>query len=295
MSERTQPLISIVIPAYNRAVKIVEALDSVQEQTYTNWEAVVVDDGSTDGTPEVVERLAASDPRIRLVRHKTNRGAQAARNTGIRASRGPWIAFLDSDDQYLANSLEIRLDTARRENVRVVYSDCYVVEPDRLPRAMKVLRLSGDIYPELLRRQGPMFQGLLVAREALEMIGGLDEKIERFQEWETSIRLARHHEFSFLPMPTFIYDCAGTDRMTKTHTKGGRAYERIVRKHFWPMVRHAGFGGLAIHAYVAGYCYWLGGGRLEALRCWTLFVFWGCLDPAWLWRKLEDLLNSDGP
>ena len=288
----TEPLISVVIPAYNRAVKIVDALESVQRQSYVNWEAIVVDDGSTDGTPEVVERIAREDARIRLIRHETNRGAQAARNTGIRAAGGPWIAFLDSDDQFLPDSLEMRLQAARRQNVLVVYSDGYILEPGQPRRLMKVRPLSGNVYRELLRYPGPMFQGLLVAKEALEGIGGLDEEIQRFQEWETSIRLARAYEFAFVSRPTFVYDYTTQDALTKTHWWGGRAYERIVRKHFWPMLRHAGFGGLAVHAYVAGGCYWLRGRTLEAFRCWALFVFWGCLDPRWLWRKLEQVLGS---
>src|SRR5262245_38190413 len=104
-----RPLISVVIPVYNRARIIARALKSVQEQTHQNWEAIVVDDGSTDDTVEIVTDLAQLDNRIRVIRQDKNRGAQAARNVGIRAARGEWVAFLDSDDLYLPNSLEVRL------------------------------------------------------------------------------------------------------------------------------------------------------------------------------------------
>src|SRR5215217_3652483 len=95
------PLISVVIPAYNRAATIEDCLRSVQAQTYQKWEVIVADDGSGDATVEIVKRLAREDARIRLVRHERNRGAQAARNSGIHAAKGSWIAFLDSDDQFL--------------------------------------------------------------------------------------------------------------------------------------------------------------------------------------------------
>ena len=106
--------VSVVIPAYNRAGQVGRALESVSRQTYPHWEIVVVDDASTDGTAQAVEARAADIGHLRLARHACNLGAQAARNTGIRASRGPWIAFLDSDDWWEPDSLELRLAEARR-------------------------------------------------------------------------------------------------------------------------------------------------------------------------------------
>src|SRR5262249_16128748 len=85
--------VSVVIPTFSRAPEIANAIQSVLEQTYQDLEIIVVDDGSRDATAETVLRLARTDPRIRLIRHQSNRGAQAARNTGIRAARGEWVAF----------------------------------------------------------------------------------------------------------------------------------------------------------------------------------------------------------
>src|SRR5438034_3985092 len=103
---RQNPSVSVIIPVHNRASKIAMAVDSVRAQTYPNWEAIVVDDGSTDGSHRVVMQLAEEDDRIALVRHSFRRGAQAARNTGIHHSRAKWIAFLDSDDRWLPQSLD---------------------------------------------------------------------------------------------------------------------------------------------------------------------------------------------
>src|SRR5215472_18708530 len=105
-------LISVVIPVYNRENVIEAAIRSVQSQTYRDYEILVVDDGSRDSTPSILKRLTQEDARIKYLQHPANLGAQAARNTGIRSSKGRWIAFLDSDDQWLPQSLKARLGLA---------------------------------------------------------------------------------------------------------------------------------------------------------------------------------------
>src|SRR5262249_18357502 len=160
-------------------------LRSVQGQSRPDWEAIVVDDGSSDGTADVVARLAQEDDRLVLHRHERNRGAQAARNTGVRHARGSWIAFLDSDDQWLPDSLRLRLEAAAHAGVEVVHSAGYRTREDGTTVPHKVPPLEGWIYRALLCAPGPMFQGLLVTRQALARIGGLDERIVALQEWDT--------------------------------------------------------------------------------------------------------------
>lgn len=97
------PLVSIIMPTYNRADTILRAVRSIQEQTFTDWELIVVDDGSTDNTVELIE---GCDPRLKLIRQE-NQGTAGARNNGLRASTGDYIAFLDSDDAWLPHHLEL--------------------------------------------------------------------------------------------------------------------------------------------------------------------------------------------
>ncbi len=99
-------LISVIIPAFNRSEKLSRAVQSVLDQSCQQFEILIVDDGSTDDTSTVAASLAASDHRIRYVAHTSNRGAQAARNTGIKAAKGQWIAFLDSFQHSGIRSLE---------------------------------------------------------------------------------------------------------------------------------------------------------------------------------------------
>ena len=98
------PAVSVVLPAYNRADSIRLAIDSVLRQSFTDFELIIVDDASTDGTRAVAEAVA--DPRVRVIAHPANRGASAARNSGVAAARAPFVAFQDSDDEWLPRKLE---------------------------------------------------------------------------------------------------------------------------------------------------------------------------------------------
>ena len=280
-------LVTVVVPAYNRSATIERCIESVRAQTYPHWEVVVVDDGSTDDTGETTRAVAADDPRIRLVEHRERRGAQAARNTGIRAARGEWIAFLDSDDEFLPHSLESRLSRAIEEQRDVVHSACRVRKSDGTVQAYPVPRISGPVYTQLLRHEGPVFPALLVKREALERIGLLDEQITAFQEWDTAIRLARRFEFSFEPRPTFIYDCSRPDAMSRDLVRNGRAYEQVVRKHFKDILRYAGPTAVAHHHRQAERWYEMAGADGLARRTRWRARFWECLDPRQLWSKLR--------
>ncbi len=287
-----QPLISVVIPAYNRAAAIGGCLRSICEQSYQNWEAIVVDDGSTDGTASAVIQTGREDDRIRLERHERNRGAQAARNTGIRHARGEWIAFLDSDDQFLPHSLESRLKLASKENVSVVDSACDVISEDGVVRPYRVTPLTGWIYPILLEREGPMFQSLLVSKRALERIGYLDERIVAFQEWDTSIRLAKHYKFGFDPRPTFLYDCRNSDTISKQFIRAGRGYEQVIHKHYRAILRCAGARAMSEHYTVAASWYERGGDQKATNRCQWMSSIWRAIDdPARAVRKLARLLK----
>lgn len=273
------PLISVVIPAYNRAATIENCVRSVQGQTYQNLEVIVVDDGSRDATIEIVERLAREDARIRLVRHERNRGAQAARNSGIYAAKGSWIAFLDSDDQFLPHSLEARLTFVLKYEAEFVHSDCTIIDVDGSTRLYDRRPIFGDAYTRLLTGEGPTFPGILVSKRALTKINFLDETIVAFQEWETAIRLAKYYPFAYLPEPTFCWDCRSSDTMSKDLRRGGVGYEQVIRKHSLTILRHAGPGVLATHYRVAADWYRRGKDNHSEQRCVMMARALSCLDP----------------
>ena len=260
--------VSVIIPTYNRSKQIARAIESVQAQTESDFEIIVVDDGSTDRSAQVIKECARKDPRICLIEHGQRKGAQAARNTGIRAARGHWIAFLDSDDQWLPDSLELRLMIARSKGLHVVHSDCYVLKPGREQlQRFGHPRFEGNVYRELLCRCGTLFPSFLVSKEALTRIGYLDETIVSYQEWDTAIRLAKYYDFAFVQEPTFIYDCSSADTISKDLLRTARGYEQVFSKHWWSILCHLGPKTLASHYRRAAGLYHEAHDEDEARRC----------------------------
>jgi len=239
--------VTVIIPVYNREESILRAAWSVLGQTYQNFEIIIVDDGSTDKTSDIVRSLAKDDQRICYLKSEKNMGAQAARNTGIRAAKGDWISFLDSDDQWLPHSLEIRMKMAKIQGVKVVHSVYYIIREDGNKKLCTIRPLKGWVYREVLSKPGPTFQSLLVAKEAIERIGYLDERLQSWQEWDTSIRLARYFPFGFVTEPTFIYDCRNMDRISTNMLQDAFGYEYIVKKYFFEILFHNGPRSLSCH------------------------------------------------
>ncbi len=286
-------IISIIIPTYNRAKKIAEALKSIQTQTFQDWEVIVVDDGSKDNTQEQIQQCIQKDTRIRYIRHDINRGAQAARNTGIKAAKGEWISFLDSDDQWLPESLELRMKLAQKDNSSVVHSQAYIQHKDKPLEIYYLPAWSGWIYKKILTREGPMFQSLLVKKEALKKIGYLDEKVIAYQEWDTSIRLAKLYPFSFEPAPTFIYDYTCADSISRNSIRAAKGYEYILRKNLKDILFYAGSSTMAYHYDIAANWYQDGGDQKNAQRCKLNSLIWKLLSPTIIFRKLKILLSGN--
>ena len=128
-------MISVIVPVYNVETYLEECLDSIQNQTYTNLEVLLVNDGSTDGSQAICERYCQADKRFRLM-NQTNQGLSAARNTGVAASRGEFIVFVDSDDMILANYLETLMHYMR-EDVDIVESQFTVSNEEFLAKSFK--------------------------------------------------------------------------------------------------------------------------------------------------------------
>lgn len=128
LNNRAVPAVSVIMPAYNMERFIDQAIRSVMDQTMTDWELLVIDDGSTDDTCAIVERLACQDCRIRLYRNPENLGVAKTRNRGFELSRGEYVALLDSDDLWLPEKLEKQLALAKRTGAELVYCSYAIVD-----------------------------------------------------------------------------------------------------------------------------------------------------------------------
>ena len=173
------PKVSVVITTYNRAALLPRAIRSVLAQTYEDYELIIVDDCSTDDTPEVVQRFA--DSRIHAVRQAENRGQSAAVNTGIRLARGEYIAFLDDDDEWVDTKLlhQVRTLDASDPRVGLVYTWFdYVDAASGVRRAGGRSVMSGDLWEDMLQLGVPApTSTYLVRAEAARQIGGFDETL----------------------------------------------------------------------------------------------------------------------
>lgn len=144
-------MVSIVMPAYNMERYIEAAVCSVQAQTYENWELLVIDDCSRDATCEIVERLAAEDPRIRLIRNKQNMGVSRTRNRGIEMSRGRYVAFLDSDDMWRPGKLECQIEALERTGADFSYCSYAIVDAEGKQAKPDYMVPTRITYESLLR------------------------------------------------------------------------------------------------------------------------------------------------
>ena len=286
------PLVSIIIPTYNRAAKIEKAIRSIQAQTWTDWELIVSDDGSKDNTAEVVARFSKEDARIKYIRHDPNKGAQVARNAGIRAAKGEWIAFLDSDDEWLPESLKMRLDFALKHDYSVVYSNGYIIFENNRQELYRLPNVSKNSYKGVLTNEGPMFQSLLVKKENFTRINYLDEQAISYQEWNTSIRLAKFYTFGFLDMPTFIYDYRSPDAISRSYSRNGKAYVDIVRKFFWEMLWNVGTEGLVYHYDRIADWYSQAGEPTKVKYYKRSAFFFKCISVRMMARKLRQMIRS---
>jgi len=191
------PLVSVIVPAWNAAEVLGEALESVRCQTYQQLEVLVVDDGSTDGTAEVARRFCAPDSRFHLIRQE-NLGVSAARNAGIRQAHGEWIAFLDADDVWLPEKLNRQLALAREEpRANFLFTnffvwdgrrDLYLEFPDQrtLPEGNVSRGLIFDVYHGC---PASMSTGM-VRREALEAAGLFDPELALAEDWDLWLRVS---------------------------------------------------------------------------------------------------------
>lgn len=192
------PCVSVVMPTYNRAHLLPRAIGSVLAQTFSDFELLVVDDGSTDRTGEVVAGF--KDGRIRVLRLDRNDGASRARNAGIQAARGAWVAFLDSDDEWLPRKLELQLTRLQEVNdPRATVAYCLCEQDDgatkRTVPSSGVLP-GGDVFDHLLRNQRPpTASAFVVKRSALLNVGGFDENFPSSNDIDLWLRLAeaRNH------------------------------------------------------------------------------------------------------
>ena len=193
MTNISSPIVSTIIPTYNRAHLIGRSIRSVLAQTYEDFELIIVDDGSTDNTEEVVR--AFNDQRIRYIKHPINRGVSAARNTGIKVARGHYIAFQDSDDEWLPHKLERQMalfESDKKGDLGLVLCEYLVVSESGEKRLTP--EINRMHYEQMLSHLGAYGEGtqrFLLRRDLTAPELFFDENLKAWEEWDLLLRISR--------------------------------------------------------------------------------------------------------
>lgn len=235
--EKENPLVSIIIPTYNRAHFLKEAINSVLSQTYKNWELIIVDDGSTDNTSEVVRGFA--DKRIVYLKQE-NMGAPVARNRGIKESKGEYIAFLDSDDIWLPQKLQRQLEifNTSRLNPRVVYTGIQYIDSKGSPKQRKKNALyRGNIFCYLLRKNVTTTSAILAKKECFDKCGLFDENLPSRQELDMLIRISLLFSVDYAP-EILTLERIHDERITADMDKKIKGREMLLGKIYPQLKNH---------------------------------------------------------
>ncbi|MCL1471489.1 glycosyltransferase [Argonema antarcticum] len=199
------PLISVVIPVYNGEKTVRETSESVLSQTFKDFELIVINDGSTDKTIEIISRI--QDERLKVFSYP-NAGLAASRNRGISLAKGEYISFIDADDMWTPDKLEGQLK-ALQENpqaaVAYSWSDC-IDESSKNFRSGTYLTFNGDVYENLLLTNFvDNGSNALIRKEVFSEVGGFDESLKSGEDWDMWLRLAAKYHFVAVSKPQILY------------------------------------------------------------------------------------------
>ncbi|MFC7114604.1 glycosyltransferase family 2 protein [Natronoarchaeum sp. GCM10025703] len=221
------PTVSVVLPTYNREDVISRAIDSVINQSFSDLELLVVDDNSSDNTSELMSQYG---DKVNYICHDTNRGAPAARNTGIEAADGDFIAFIDSDDKWDCEKLERQVTRFREcsPQVGVVYTG-YYVKHDGAVEIGEVPSKRGDLYKEQLKKDwiNPT-STVMVRSSCFDKVDGFNEDLSARQDYELWIRISRDYDFDYIVDPLVTMYIENDNRITSNVEPRMEAHKQVL-------------------------------------------------------------------
>lgn len=229
---QNEPLVSVIIPTYNRRNTILASVNSVLNQTFKNIELIVVDDCSTDDTISILEQI--NDKRLKVIKHSENKGQNAARNTGIKASAGEYIAHHDSDDIWRLNKLKDQINKLKEVNADVLCCQTAVNDEDTHKYLYnhpneKLVKEGYISYKQLLKYNCTTTQTIIGKAECFKNIL-FDEKQPRFTDWALSLDLVKKYKF-YYQQSVLVDVYQQKDSITKNPQKGVRGMEMLFEKH----------------------------------------------------------------
>ena len=213
MTPKSQPDISVIIPAFNRAHTLPKALDSVLSQTLKPREIIVVDDGSTDETNAVL----ANYPGLCII-SQDNRGVSAARNVGIEKAGGEWLAFLDSDDEWLKEKLEKQWDTICIDDKLICHTEeIWIRNGQRVNPMKKHKKFGGIIYERCLPLCVISPSSVMIHRSVFEDVGVFDESLEVCEDYDLWLRICAKYSVLFIDEPLIVKYGGHEDQLSRKY------------------------------------------------------------------------------
>lgn len=222
-----KPLVSIILPTKDRIKVLSYAIDSVLAQTYPNWELLIVDDGSVDGSLEMLQ-TSYQHSKIKVLKN-LKKGVSSARNTGLTEARGTYIAYLDSDNTWLPEYLELMLGEIVQSQVQSVYCSYKNIDGSLLSSDFFQKQLNFE-YAQLVKGNFIDLNTFLHHRSLYDQLGGFDENLKRTVDWELILRYTQHSAVSFAYFIGAIYDnTPSTDRITNKELP---TYVNVIRNNY---------------------------------------------------------------
>lgn len=227
----SDPRVSVVITCYNYAHYLSQSIDSVLSQTCQDYEIIVVNDGSTDNTDEIISRFL-SDPRVQYI-SQANIGQAKAKNVGIKHSRGEYIAFLDADDYWHREKLQKQLPLFSNEKVGVVYSKTQHVDEsgkylNSKPSRRFLKPKAGFVYKNFLFDNFVPFSSSIVRKACLEACGIFDESLSMGIDWDLWLRISTQYEFCYVNEALLFYRIGHSGQMSHNIEERQRCSDRIM-------------------------------------------------------------------
>jgi len=249
------PLVSVIIPTYNRANRLGRAVKSVLNQTFNNFELLIIDDGSEDNTHDIVSDF--SDSRIIYLKHETNKGPNAARNSGLGIAQGENIAFLDSDDEWLPTMLEKQLEALKlNKGLSVVYARAYVQKADGDFISGTKFSLNGEVYKEALTQGYLSYMiTLMVKKACFDKIGPFDEQFSNCDDDDICLRLAKEYRFGLIPDELAIIHLDKSTQISSQAKSYAEGWWKLFNKHESEIIRVCGYGVMAQHIMKSGHLF----------------------------------------
>lgn len=263
MNTKNKPLISVIVPTYNRAHIISRAIRSIFSQGYDYIEVIIVDDASSDNTEEVVKAFQKDN--IIYRRLSNNSGASAARNEGINIAKGDFIAFLDSDDEWLSDMINRQLAIFKNNPTIDASFTAFIRHYGNNPEYIAPTKKNNNkkMLESLLRNNFITAQTLMLKRACINELGGFDESLSHREDWDLGIRLISSKKFYFIDQPlAVVYETPGNlSSMTEEKID---TLEKFIIKHYELLKNYP--AALSQHYYYLGHNYMLLNKNIEGMK-----------------------------